>query len=921
MPMQDPQSYEDDDGNVYVREGNRYRVIRPGQAAPQAPALGGGYTLQPMETPAQRAQAEERQYDRGRDIVRDQLTDAREARAIAAAERQAEAQQITNEKLTEDQGKAGGYAQLMADAEQSYQQALREGFNPTGFRAGLANFTDNIPLMGGVGNFIRDDAGDRARQAELQWSDAQLKAMSGAASPEPEVVRNQITNFARPGQNYGYIGERLEDARRTAFESARRRAGRDLQGLAYPDTDAGELPIRDLQPGETPEALAASGRVRGSDGVWRYPRDADGNPIFPENGGGAPPAGGGDPGPLEQRATEGYQTALAQERANADLIRPAAGVDMGLQFTAPFNDELAYAAGFLGQGAGNIGRRLTGRDIEVSADERGRASQDVMRQDQDRFARERPAQNIAANVLGGAALGPGANGLNTVRLMTQGGGVGAAYGAASAEGGLMSRGRGALVGGGTGAALGAAARPVGQAAGFVADRLVVRPARAIARAANRASGGRLLNPDREAANRIAQAMQDDGFNPQTIRQAVDDWNTNGGPSPSLLDIVSQNGGGQNTRALLRGAAMAGPARNTAAQYNNVIEGNIQPSAINRTRELTPETRTTGQVNTALDDGRSAQAELDYGGPYRTQVPVGPEVTSALSGGPGRAALLRARTAAVARRNQEQVDEIDRLLAAPESGPFQPVSAGTLDRTRIAMARRGRNLMTGSNANPDIAGGLFQRADDIDGALSGIPQIQPARETYQRFSQGMGGLELGATVRNAAPDQFAADLAASPGAQWTAPTGAARAIEEGIGRPAEGSTGALNTIATSTNMRRNLTALFGEQDAARYQAAINQIVERVQNARFINPNTGSQSMGRAVDESLVEGVPTSTTGALLQIFGKIARGATLTDAERSAIVRLGTGSADAAPAPRVSVPMVPRMVAPVSAQSSGRDRGP
>ena len=69
MPMQDPQSYEDDDGNVYVREGNRYRVIRPGQAAPQAPALGGGYTLQPMETPAQRSQAEQFAYRQQQDAI------------------------------------------------------------------------------------------------------------------------------------------------------------------------------------------------------------------------------------------------------------------------------------------------------------------------------------------------------------------------------------------------------------------------------------------------------------------------------------------------------------------------------------------------------------------------------------------------------------------------------------------------------------------------------------------------------------------------------------------------------------------------------------------------------------------------------------------------------------------------------------
>ncbi len=138
-------------------------------------------------------------------------------------------------KLTEDQGKSGGYARLMADAERSYQQALNEGFNPTGLQAGIANFTDNIPGLGGLGNFIRDDAGDRARQAELQWTDAQLKAMSGAASPEQEVVRNQITNFARPGQDYKYLGDRLRQARTTAFQASKIRAGKAAADVSYPE--------------------------------------------------------------------------------------------------------------------------------------------------------------------------------------------------------------------------------------------------------------------------------------------------------------------------------------------------------------------------------------------------------------------------------------------------------------------------------------------------------------------------------------------------------------------------------------------------------------------------------------------------------------------------------------------------------------
>lgn len=45
-PMQDPQSYEDDQGNVYVREGNRWRVIPAGQQGQS------GWQVQPMQSPS-----------------------------------------------------------------------------------------------------------------------------------------------------------------------------------------------------------------------------------------------------------------------------------------------------------------------------------------------------------------------------------------------------------------------------------------------------------------------------------------------------------------------------------------------------------------------------------------------------------------------------------------------------------------------------------------------------------------------------------------------------------------------------------------------------------------------------------------------------------------------------------------------------
>lgn len=273
-PMQEPQ-----EGEVRVNRRTGVRAIRQNgewivqdgaQAAPAGPQASVPGLI-PMQTPAEQRAREERDYDRQRDTVQDDRTDRREWRAIEAAERQAVAAEHTNERLTEDQGKAGGFARDMADAEASYQVALEEGFNPTGFRAGVANFTDNIPMMGGAGNIIRDDAGDRARQAELQWTDAALKAKSGAASPDDEVTRNNITYFARPGQNYDYLGERLEQARGVAFESSRIRAGSAAAGVSYPET--GPARTADIQRG----SHGSSGPLAGPqyDADWNEMTDAE----------------------------------------------------------------------------------------------------------------------------------------------------------------------------------------------------------------------------------------------------------------------------------------------------------------------------------------------------------------------------------------------------------------------------------------------------------------------------------------------------------------------------------------------------------------------------------------------------------------------------------------------------------------------
>lgn len=141
-------------------------------------------------------------------------------------------------KLTEDQGKSGEYLALMGQAERAYRGARTQGYDPTSMRNGLANYVESIPVIDGLAPVIRDSTSDNGRRAEMQWSDAQLKAMSGAASPEAEVRRNARTFFPGPGQNLLSAAPAFEDGRVTAMEAVRRRAGPAGRG-AEPPTSAG----------------------------------------------------------------------------------------------------------------------------------------------------------------------------------------------------------------------------------------------------------------------------------------------------------------------------------------------------------------------------------------------------------------------------------------------------------------------------------------------------------------------------------------------------------------------------------------------------------------------------------------------------------------------------------------------------------
>jgi len=533
---------------------------------------------------------------------------------------------------------------------------------------------------------------------------------------------------------------------------------------------------------------------------------------------------------------------------------------------------------FADEAATGLTAMLNGRSY---SDERGRLLDQRDRLNQtDRGARVAGGLTGFATSMaipGGAFIGRGGNIANrALRGAGIGAGVGAVYGAGAAEGGAGERATGAGVGAALGGVGGAAAPVVGAVAGSV-GRFARRTAgQGIDALLERPQNAQVVQ--REALSTLRRSMADEGITEAAANRIANEWSQSG-VTANLIDLLPRGG---QTQRLLRGAsARSGPAGNLAENYLDQVSRRTQDNAINLTNRLTPDQRPVAAVDEALRDGRSAQAEIDYRGPYREQVAVGDDIVSALADEPGRAALRRARSAAVARRSYDQVAEIDALLA----GEAQSASAGTIDRARIAMAGRGRNLTMGASARPDIAGGLFDRANDLDGALDALPAIQPARETYRRFSEGIEGLEIGAGVRGADPDFLASQLAGRPGSQYTAPIGAARALATAIGRPTDGSTGLLNVISGSPNMRRNLPEVFGQESAQQYQDGIGNLVSQLNNARFQASSAGSKTAGVLAD--LVEplSIPQGPMAMMLVAIDKIRRGVQMTPDEAAALVQM------------------------------------
>lgn len=591
-------------------------------------------------------------------------------------------------------------------------------------------------------------------------------------------------------------------------------------------------------------------------------------------------------------------------------------------------------------------RNLFGDDRGFSAGDAFNLAREVQNEEQRGYQDRAPVASLASGLVGGLATpgigeagafvtgGQGARGLlaseNLLPIAGRSAAVSAPYGATAgllnSDPGseLESAAQGGIVAGVTGGVIPVAAR----GATAVTRGLGIDQIPAVI---NRATGGRIAalngDVDRRAIQRLGDSLRRDGLSQTQIRDAMNEAVRNG-VTPNLLNVIGPNA--TRTRALIQGAAMKpGPAQTAATQYRNNAAANLQDEAINQAYRLTPgETRTAQQYRTALDETRDGLAATEYAPVYDTRVPVTDDIRTALSEVP---AELEAARRASSFRFPERAAEIEGLANPDEY--LDDISAGALDRVQRRLGQAGRNRVRSiENADNEMAADFYARQGVVNDALDSVPELAPARATYRGYQTASDASELGqsALQPSTRPADYADELGrlqaisdetlaisnqdAIPSAMQGAGVGLRDQIVNTIGNLPEGATGFLNRLSTARNPAQVLDTTYGAQ-GGQFREGVGALVTDLNNARFIDPSTGSQTASRLASEDLVSAVPTKTQ-IVLGLINKIRRGATLTDADREALVRLSTEQMNFTPNLGVRGAPISGRIAPVVAAQGG-----
>ena len=344
---------------------------------------------------------------------------------------------------------------------------------------------------------------------------------------------------------------------------------------------------------------------------------------------------------------------------------------------------------------------------------------------------------------------------------------------------------------------------------------------------------RMVRTDEDLAAQVLVGRA--GADPAQMRAAAQAMR-DVGVAPTGLDVIGERG--------RRVSRAVGVRTDTAGEIltDNAMKRSAatKPAVMSNTRRLVDDPRTVTAYVDDLTTARGDAATTQYREPYQAMVQIDADAASALRGDPGRAAIQRARQAAVARQDYNQVQELDSLLA-PNMNEFPEVSAGTLDRIRIAMGERAETA--GRRGARDIASGLRSRQSAITRALDNVEGLGEARTNFRQTTQAINVAD--GTDRL---DIFSTDPADY--GQWVQSLGpeARRAnamairqeILDTLGGQRSSTLGSLDDLATSPYVRQNLAAAVGNEAADGYLRNIAARLRQTRNASMVTPGGGART---------------------------------------------------------------------------------
>lgn len=441
-----------------------------------------------------------------------------------------------------------------------------------------------------------------------------------------------------------------------------------------------------------------------------------------------------------------------------------------------------------------------------------------------------------ALVPAGPAMSSGSVGMAAARGATVGAVTGYGYGMVD-RGNLDERTRDANVGAMVGGVLGGVVGAGGQ---MLANR-GTKPVQSEEEIAAKVLARR-AKPDVVDARNRADAMREAGV------------------EPTGVDVFGDRGR-RLTRAI---GVKSDTAGETLAANARSVSASTKPAAMVSTRGLVDEPRSAAQLADDLSQARSTAATELYREPYASRVQIDAETASALRGDAGRSAIQRARQAAAARRDDLQMSELDSLLAS-NMDEFPEVSAGTLDRIRIAMSERAKTA--GKRGANDIAGGLRGREGDLNNALDNVDGLDVARADFKAKSQAIDILDgkERLDVFSTDPADYANWLSTlTPEAQRANQVGIRQEILDTLGGQRASTFGSLDELATSPYVRDNLRLAVGDDVADQYIANLSARLEQTRNATFVSPNAGSRT-------AVLENDTAQAAKSAIDVGSKVLRG--------------------------------------------------